>query len=42
MKMWIADEWVVCEDYPSYMINRKYEEALSEGIKEAVKILKEK
>ena len=25
MKMWIADEWVVCEDYPSYMINRKGE-----------------
>jgi hypothetical protein len=23
--MWIADEWVVCEDYPSYMINRKGE-----------------
>ena len=25
MKMWIADEWVVCKDYPSYMINRKGE-----------------
>ena len=25
MKMWIEDEWVVCEDYPSYMINRKGE-----------------
>ena len=25
MKLWIADEWVVCEDYPSYMINRKGE-----------------
>ena len=25
MKLWIADEWVVCEDYPSYMINRKHE-----------------
>ena len=25
MKMYIADEWVVCEDYPSYMINRKGE-----------------
>ena len=25
MKLWIADEWVVCEDYPSYMINTKGE-----------------
>lgn len=25
MKMWIEDEWVVCEDYPSYTINRKGE-----------------
>lgn len=25
MKIWIADEWVVCKDYPSYMINRKGE-----------------
>lgn len=25
MKLWIAnsEEWVVCEDYPSYMINRE-------------------
>ena len=25
MKLWIADleEWVVCEDYPSYIINRE-------------------
>ena len=22
MEIWIADEWVVCEDYPSYLINR--------------------
>ena len=25
MNIWIADEWVVCEDYPSYMINTKGE-----------------
>ena len=25
MKMWIDDKWVVCEDYPSYMINTKGE-----------------
>lgn len=25
MKLWIADEWVVCEDYPLYKINRSGE-----------------